>query len=152
MQYKWILYKFSLNYKESNALSTVSNSFHLYINYGGFAVWLIYVVIYQTNLQVPKYSSKNKLNKLQRHQEDLLRDSVSTCWPYCLIIVSFYFFSVDVYNGSNLYFWRLERKQMGAYLCIASNDVPPAVSKRIALNVNCKFSLSSFWIALWCWR
>ncbi|KAK9507161.1 hypothetical protein O3M35_007073 [Rhynocoris fuscipes] len=25
---------------------------------------------------------------------------------------------------------------MGAYLCIASNDVPPAVSKRITLNVN----------------
>ncbi|XP_065157445.1 lachesin-like [Atheta coriaria] len=43
---------------------------------------------------------------------------------------------VDTYNGSNLYFWRLDRKQMGAYLCIASNDVPPAVSKRILLNVN----------------
>lgn len=33
---------------------------------------------------------------------------------------------------------RLDRRQMGAYLCIASNDVPPAVSKRITLNVNCK--------------
>ncbi|KAF5306581.1 hypothetical protein FQR65_LT07308 [Abscondita terminalis] len=43
---------------------------------------------------------------------------------------------VDIYNGSNLHFWRLDRKQMGAYLCIASNDVPPAVSKRIALSVN----------------
>ena len=27
---------------------------------------------------------------------------------------------------------------MGAYLCIASNTVPPSVSKRIRLNVNCK--------------
>ena len=27
---------------------------------------------------------------------------------------------------------------MGAYLCIASNDVPPAVSKRIYLHVQCK--------------
>lgn len=43
---------------------------------------------------------------------------------------------VETYNGSSLFFWRLDRKQMGAYLCIASNDVPPAVSKRIALNVN----------------
>ncbi|KAJ3627977.1 hypothetical protein MTP99_015309 [Tenebrio molitor] len=43
---------------------------------------------------------------------------------------------VETYNGTNLHFWRLERRQMGAYLCIASNDVPPAVSKRIALNVN----------------
>lgn len=43
---------------------------------------------------------------------------------------------VDLYNGSALHFWRVERKQMGAYLCIASNDVPPAVSKRVILNVN----------------
>ncbi|XP_030748206.1 lachesin-like [Sitophilus oryzae] len=43
---------------------------------------------------------------------------------------------VETYNGTNLNFWRLERRQMGAYLCIASNDVPPAVSKRIALNIN----------------
>ncbi|XP_069677292.1 lachesin-like [Periplaneta americana] len=43
---------------------------------------------------------------------------------------------VDTYNGSLLHFWRLDRRQMGAFLCIASNDVPPAVSKRIILNVN----------------
>ncbi|XP_071054229.1 lachesin-like isoform X1 [Onthophagus taurus] len=43
---------------------------------------------------------------------------------------------VDTFNGSNLYFLRSDRKQMGAYLCIASNDVPPAVSKRISLSVN----------------
>lgn len=49
------------------------------------------------------------------------------------------FVSVETYNGSSLFFWRLDRKQMGAYLCIASNDVPPAVSKRIALNVNCEY-------------
>lgn len=28
---------------------------------------------------------------------------------------------------------------MGAYLCIASNDVPPAVSKRVSLNVHCEY-------------
>ncbi|XP_025830757.1 neurotrimin-like [Agrilus planipennis] len=48
------------------------------------------------------------------------------------------FIEVDTYNGSHLRFHRLDRRQMGAYLCIASNDVPPAVSKRIVLNVNCK--------------
>ncbi|XP_014256804.1 lachesin-like isoform X2 [Cimex lectularius] len=42
---------------------------------------------------------------------------------------------VDTYNGSVLQFLRLDRRQMGAFLCIASNDVPPAVSKRIILNV-----------------
>lgn len=30
---------------------------------------------------------------------------------------------------------------MGAYLCIARNEVPPAVSKRVNLKVNCKY----FW-------
>nr|CAI5843762.1 unnamed protein product [Callosobruchus analis] len=45
---------------------------------------------------------------------------------------------VETCNGSSLHFWRLDRKQMGAYLCIASNDIPPAVSKRISLSVNCK--------------
>ena len=35
--------------------------------------------------------------------------------------------------------YRVGRALMGAYLCIASNDVPPTVSKRITLNVNCEF-------------
>ncbi|XP_063709358.1 lachesin-like [Culicoides brevitarsis] len=43
---------------------------------------------------------------------------------------------VDSYNGSELRLPRLERRQMGAYLCIASNDVPPAVSKRVSLSVH----------------
>jgi len=51
----------------------------------------------------------------------------------------------DHYNGSLLHFYRVERRQMGAYLCIASNDVPPAVSKRVTLAVNCKLrSLARF--------
>ncbi|CAO1441295.1 unnamed protein product [Diamesa tonsa] len=43
---------------------------------------------------------------------------------------------VESYNGSSLRLPRLERRQMGPYLCIASNDVPPAVSKRVLLNVH----------------
>lgn len=46
----------------------------------------------------------------------------------------------ETYNGSVLQFHRVERRQMGAYLCIASNDVPPAVSKRVTLAVNCKLA------------
>ena len=33
---------------------------------------------------------------------------------------------------------------MAVYLCIASNDVPPIVSKRVALNVNCKNNIKLF--------
>lgn len=33
---------------------------------------------------------------------------------------------------------RVSRLDMGAYLCIASNGVPPSVSKRIKVSVDCK--------------
>ncbi|XP_052870497.1 lachesin-like, partial [Anopheles cruzii] len=42
----------------------------------------------------------------------------------------------EAYNGTHLHLPKLERRQMGAYLCIASNDVPPAVSKRVSLSVH----------------
>jgi hypothetical protein len=56
-----------------------------------------------------------------------------------LPLIRFDFSAVETFNGSLLHFWRLDRRQMGAVLGIASNDVPPAVSKRIILNVNCKY-------------
>ncbi|XP_015371702.1 PREDICTED: neurotrimin-like, partial [Diuraphis noxia] len=43
---------------------------------------------------------------------------------------------VDRVRGEPLLLNKVDRSQMGHYLCIASNDVPPAVSKRITLNVN----------------
>lgn len=46
------------------------------------------------------------------------------------------FEKVESYVGSSLPLRRVDRRQMGAFLCIASNDVPPAVSKRIILLVN----------------
>lgn len=36
---------------------------------------------------------------------------------------------------------------MGAYLCIARNEVPPAVSKRVNLKVNCEY-LTTFYNTL----
>ncbi|XP_039291527.1 lachesin-like isoform X2 [Nilaparvata lugens] len=41
----------------------------------------------------------------------------------------------DSYVGDSIYFVNISRKQIGNYLCIASNEVPPAVSKRIMLTV-----------------
>lgn len=55
------------------------------------------------------------------------------------IIKQKFIFTVDTYNGSQLRLTKLERKQMGAYFCIASNDVPPSISKRVSLSVHCKF-------------
>ena len=40
--------------------------------------------------------------------------------------------------GEQLDLIRVSRTEMGAYLCIAQNSVPPSISKRIILNVECK--------------
>lgn len=41
-------------------------------------------------------------------------------------------------EGEFLNISQVSREDMGAYLCIAANGVPPSVSKRILLQVNCK--------------
>ena len=55
---------------------------------------------------------------------------------------------VDAYHGETLRLYRVTRQMMAAYMCIASNDVPPAVSKRVPLNVNCKSFPFSFFQSL----
>ncbi|GFQ70484.1 lachesin [Trichonephila clavata] len=40
------------------------------------------------------------------------------------------------FDGNQLNISRVSRLHMGAYLCIASNGVPPSVSRRILLHVN----------------
>ncbi|KAJ2946816.1 hypothetical protein O0L34_g16140 [Tuta absoluta] len=42
---------------------------------------------------------------------------------------------VTVYEGETLSLQRISRTEMGAYLCIATNAVPPSVSKRIIVDV-----------------
>ncbi|CAF4830075.1 unnamed protein product [Pieris macdunnoughi] len=43
--------------------------------------------------------------------------------------------SVNVVDGENLTIPKVSRLHMGAYLCIASNGVPPSISKRVVLMV-----------------
>jgi len=42
---------------------------------------------------------------------------------------------VEIVRSNRLEIHKVRREDMGAYLCIASNDVPPAVSKRVYLMV-----------------
>ncbi|XP_024082565.1 lachesin-like isoform X1 [Cimex lectularius] len=42
---------------------------------------------------------------------------------------------INIQEGEQLNLTRITRNEMGAYLCIASNSVPPSVSKRIILDV-----------------
>lgn len=44
-----------------------------------------------------------------------------------------------VVEGEMLWLSKVTRSEMGAYLCIASNGVPPSVSKRMKLQVHCKY-------------
>uniref|UniRef100_A0A1B0FQ21 Ig-like domain-containing protein n=1 Tax=Glossina morsitans morsitans TaxID=37546 RepID=A0A1B0FQ21_GLOMM len=45
---------------------------------------------------------------------------------------------VNDWEGDTLEITRISRLDMGAYLCIASNGVPPTVSKRIKVSVDSK--------------
>eukprot|EP00090_Calanus_glacialis_P001506 TRINITY_DN11080_c0_g1_i1.p1 TRINITY_DN11080_c0_g1~~TRINITY_DN11080_c0_g1_i1.p1 ORF type:complete len:435 (+),score=83.57 TRINITY_DN11080_c0_g1_i1:319-1623(+) len=45
---------------------------------------------------------------------------------------------VGEWKGQALNLMNVRRDQMGAFFCIAKNDVPPAVSRRIVLNVHFK--------------
>jgi len=58
--------------------------------------------------------------------------------------------TVLVYDGDVLPLSKVSRNEMGAYLCIATNGVPPSVSKRIILDVECKYSIQvehGTWVA-----
>ncbi|KAE8746446.1 hypothetical protein FOCC_FOCC006812 [Frankliniella occidentalis] len=44
--------------------------------------------------------------------------------------------------GEDLVLHKVTRSEMGVYVCIASNGVPPPVSKRLMLFVNCEYSVS----------
>lgn len=50
--------------------------------------------------------------------------------------------SVEV-RGDVLYLSTVTRSEMGAYMCVAKNGVPPAVSKIVQLNVNFQPQISS---------
>lgn len=42
---------------------------------------------------------------------------------------------VDLYDGEELNLFKVSRQSMGAYLCIASNGVPPAISRRMHIDI-----------------
>ncbi|XP_011298564.1 protein amalgam [Fopius arisanus] len=44
--------------------------------------------------------------------------------------------AVTKHHGEELRLTKVSRNDMGAYMCIASNGVPPAISKRITINVH----------------
>lgn len=47
-------------------------------------------------------------------------------------------------EGEMLWLTKITRSEMGIYLCIASNQVPPSVSKRMKLQIHCKYIYLKF--------
>lgn len=118
---------------------------HLSLGYIFLSFTRIKQIKMATTLLRPSFSSSStgspNLFVYNSNNNNITRPMTNN--PFIYIFLFFYSFAVDSYNGSVLRLTRLERKQMGAYLCIASNDVPPAVSKRVSLNVHCKSILSA---------
>ena len=52
--------------------------------------------------------------------------------------IIFYSYTVNVVDGEVLTITKVSRLHMAAYLCVASNGVPPSISKRVQLRVQCK--------------
>uniref|UniRef100_A0A182SIR5 Ig-like domain-containing protein n=1 Tax=Anopheles maculatus TaxID=74869 RepID=A0A182SIR5_9DIPT len=46
---------------------------------------------------------------------------------------------ITSHDGAMLHIYHIERHNAGSYHCIASNGVPPTVSKRIIVTVNCAY-------------
>lgn len=51
--------------------------------------------------------------------------------------------AVNVVDGELLHINKVSRLHMTAYLCVASNGVPPSISKRVQLRVQCKCEFSA---------
>lgn len=56
--------------------------------------------------------------------------------------------SVYSVDGETLRINQVSKRHMGVYYCIASNGVPPSVSKRVAVTVLCEFIIRSYLIYL----
>lgn len=54
-------------------------------------------------------------------------------------LIAYIYVSVAVYQGEILKLVKITRSDMGAYMCIASNGIPPTISKRIMVSVHCKY-------------
>ena len=50
-----------------------------------------------------------------------------------------FFAALTRYDGDTLELTNVQRQEMGNYLCIASNGVPPSVSKRYSIHVHCTY-------------
>lgn len=65
------------------------------------------------------------------------------------MLIAIILITVNVVDGEILFITKVSRLHMAVYLCIASNGVPPSISKRVQLKVQCKcFPMDNILICL----
>lgn len=83
-----------------------------------------------------------KRQNLRTICSNFLNRKLTTCKKgYLSIWPPYLFYHIKTaltYEGEQLYLRNIQRHEMGSYLCIASNGVPPSVSKRYYVDVRCK--------------
>lgn len=65
-----------------------------------------------------------------------IRDCVSSVTRFFCVV------AVKIFVGETLELMGVLRQEMGTYLCIASNNVPPTVSKRYSVDVHCRYRVA----------
>ena len=83
-----------------------------------------------------KHHKKTKLQRKTKRKFCELKEITSNISSNIIVIILFV--PVPIVDGSVLNLVKVSRLDMGAYLCVASNGVPPAVSKRIHLGIDCE--------------
>lgn len=86
-----------------------------------------------------KRDDNSKISISKGHSGDtsnLFMIEIAFRFTFCVDFI-YRLFSVSEWEGEVLEMARISRLDMGAYLCIASNGVPPTVSKRVKVSVDC---------------
>ena len=101
-------------------------------------VWFAKPRAHQTPKSLGKERMERKLSSNAKRIMDVkVHHSASEAVSVLKSLISFS--EKSEVHGEVLDLIRISRTEMGAYLCIARNGVSPAVSKRIILNVDCKY-------------
>lgn len=85
------------------------------------------------------HSARTAVDEIQRCVQMCQGAATSAMREKRLITFVAFVLAVASYEGEMLSLVKVTRSEMGAYLCIAANGVPPSVSKRMMVHIHCEF-------------
>lgn len=121
--------------KSSNDLASKSAPiFHYFISFYFCCARMFWSQLTVVRNSKSNISWRKSGNVLALKSEPISRNK---CCGHCKFLLLFII--VNVVDGEMLVITKVSRLHMAAYLCVASNGVPPSMSKRVLLRVQCKF-------------